>query len=88
MVENLPARQDPWVGRILWRRDHQYSGLGNFMNRGTWQNTVHGVAKELDTAEQFSLLLFSILVWEITLIKEPGGLKFMGLQKNKTELGD
>ena len=27
----------------------QYSCLGNPMDRGTWQATVHGVAKELDT---------------------------------------
>ena len=27
----------------------QYSWLGNPMNRRTWQATVHGVAKELDT---------------------------------------
>ena len=26
----------------------QYSCLGNPMDRGTWQATVHGVAKELD----------------------------------------
>ena len=27
----------------------QYSCLGNPMNRGAWQATVHGVAKESDT---------------------------------------
>ena len=27
----------------------QYSCLGNPMGRGTWQATVHGVAKESDT---------------------------------------
>ena len=27
----------------------QYSYLGNTMDRGAWQATVHGVAKELDT---------------------------------------
>jgi len=27
----------------------QYSFQGNPMNRGLWQATVHGVAKELDT---------------------------------------
>ena len=26
----------------------QYSGLGNLMDRGAWQATVHGVAKESD----------------------------------------
>ena len=27
----------------------QYSCLGNSMDRGAWQATAHGVAKELDT---------------------------------------
>ena len=30
----------------------QYSCLGNPMDRGAWQVTVHGVAKESDTTEQ------------------------------------
>ena len=29
----------------------QYSCLENPMDRGAWRATVHGVAKELDTAE-------------------------------------
>ena len=29
----------------------QYSCLENPMNRGAWQDTVHGVAKESDTTE-------------------------------------
>ena len=29
----------------------QYSCLGNPMDRGAWQATVHGVTKELDTTE-------------------------------------
>ena len=32
----------------------QDSCLENPMDRGTWQATVHGVAKELDTTEQLS----------------------------------
>ena len=27
----------------------QYSGLGNPMDKETWQATVHGVSRELDT---------------------------------------
>ena len=30
----------------------QYSCLGNLMDREGWQYSVHGVAKELDTAKQ------------------------------------
>ena len=29
----------------------QYSCLGNPMNKGAWQATVHGVTKESDTTE-------------------------------------
>ena len=29
----------------------QYSFLGNPMNRGAWQATIHGLVKELDTTE-------------------------------------
>ena len=31
---------------------HWYSCLGNPMNRGAWQATVHGVAKDLVTKQQ------------------------------------
>ena len=41
------------VRKIPWRRKWQhipvYSCLGNPMDRGAWQVTVHGVIKELDT---------------------------------------
>ena len=36
---------------------HQYSCLGNPMDRGTWRAKVHGVTKESDTAEQLSVLV-------------------------------
>ena len=32
----------------------QYSCLGNPMNRGAWWATVHGIAKELDMAQQLN----------------------------------
>ena len=32
----------------------QYSCMENPMDRGAWRKTVHGVTKELDTAEQLS----------------------------------
>ena len=49
--KNLPAKQaDLWVRKIPGEghgNPLQYSCLGNFMDRGAWQTTVHGVAKEL-----------------------------------------
>ena len=32
----------------------QYSCLGNSMDRGAWQATIHGVAKDSDTTEQLN----------------------------------
>ena len=53
MVKRLPAMQETWV-RSLGQEDSpgegngnpiQSSCLGNTMNRGAWQATVHVVAK-------------------------------------------
>ena len=47
---------DPWVGKIPEGRHGnplQYC-LGNSMDRGAWQATVHRVAKESDTIEQLN----------------------------------
>ena len=57
VVKNLPVKAgdvvfDPWVRKIPWRRKWQPTPvicLGNCTDRGVWQATVHGVAKELDT---------------------------------------
>ena len=60
MVKNLPANardmrdvdSAPGFGRSPGEGNGnplQYSCLGNPMDRGAWQATVHGVAKELDT---------------------------------------
>ena len=56
MVKNLPANAGDagWIPG--WGRSPgegsgnplQYSCLGNPMDRGVWQPTVHGVSKELD----------------------------------------
>ena len=53
MVKNLPARQEflgsiPGSGRSPWTREWlplQCSCLGNSMDRGAWQATVHGAPK-------------------------------------------
>ena len=66
VVKNPPAMQKTWV-RSLGQEDalekgngnpFQYSCLGNPMDRGAWQATVHGVVKESDRTEQLTLPLF------------------------------
>ena len=57
-LKRLPAMRETWV-RSLGQEDLleeegnsnplQYFGLENPMDRGSWQATVHGVAKELGT---------------------------------------
>ena len=45
-------RFHPWVRKIPRRENgnpFQYSCLGNPMDRGAWQATVHGITKESDT---------------------------------------
>ena len=44
------SRLDPWVGKIPWRRKWQPTPvfLPGKSHGGVWQDTVHGVAKELD----------------------------------------
>ena len=60
-VKNLPAMQETkktWI-RSLGEKDPLeeegnpllYSCLGNPIDRGTWQATVHGIAKELDKTQ-------------------------------------
>ena len=47
----------PLSGRSLEQKTATHCSipcLGNPMDRGTWQATVHGVAKELDTNEQLN----------------------------------
>ena len=53
MVKNLPTNAggimrcgfNPWVKKILWRREWQPTlCLENFMDKGAWQASVHGVA--------------------------------------------
>ena len=53
MVKNPPANQETQLGRSSGEGNRYplpYSCLGDPMDRGAWQTTVHGVAKELDTA--------------------------------------
>ena len=57
VIKNLPAYSGdagsfPILGRSLGEENGnllQYSCLGNLRDRGAWQATVHGAAKELDT---------------------------------------
>ena len=51
MVKNLPAIQETQVRSLGWEDPLekgvalQYSCLQNYMDRGAWGATVHGVAK-------------------------------------------
>ena len=64
VLKNPPAqtgdkrpRFHPWVGKIPWRRAWhplQYFCLENPMDRGAWQATVHGVAKNWTWLKQLS----------------------------------
>ena len=51
-IKNLPQCRrpgfDPWVGKIPWKRKWKPFAvfcLGNPMDKGAWQATIHGVAK-------------------------------------------
>ena len=56
MIKNLPAKAGdvcliPGLGKSPGGGNGnplQFSCLGNPMNRGAWQATVHGVSKRLD----------------------------------------
>ena len=62
MLKNPPANSGdtdliPQLGRSLGEGNgnpFQCSCLGNPMERGVWQATVHGIAKESDTTEQLN----------------------------------
>ena len=48
MQERYLCRVHLWVRKIPWKRNGsplQYSCLGNTMDRDSWQDIVHGVAK-------------------------------------------
>ena len=60
MVKTLPAVQDPWVGRIPWRREWlstpiflpgESHGQRNLVGHSPWGG------KELDTTERLTLSL-------------------------------
>ena len=54
MVKNAPANAEDRSGRSPGEGNGnllQYFCLGNYMDRGTWQATVSGVAKESDMTQ-------------------------------------
>ena len=70
MVENLPTVQETWVWS-LGREDSgegrdnplQYSYLENPMDRGAWQATVYGVAKNQTwLSDLFIYSLYQIII--------------------------
>jgi hypothetical protein len=57
MQEMWRCGLDLWVRRIPWRRKWQPTPVilpRKSMDRGAWQATVNGVAKELNTIEQLN----------------------------------
>ena len=57
------CRFDPWVRNIPWRRKWQPTPvflLGNPVDRGAWQATVHGVAKSRTWLNDFPFPFFNI----------------------------
>ena len=52
---------NPWVGKIPWRRKWQHTPgncLGNPLDRGTWQATVHGVTKSQRRPSDYTINRF------------------------------
>ena len=53
LLKNLPAMQQTWIQSLGWKDPLEkematHSCLGNPLDRGARQATVHGVAKESD----------------------------------------
>ena len=71
----------------------QYSCLGNPVNGGAWQATVHGITKSRTQLSDFTFTFHfhalekemathsSVLAWRIPGTGEPGGLPSMGLHR-------
>ena len=63
MVKNLPAMWETWVQSLGWE-DPVEEGMSTnssvlawriLMDKGTWQATVHGVAKSQDSTKPLSI---------------------------------
>ena len=56
VVKNPPDKQEflPQGAPLENGNPLQCSHLGNLMDRGAWQATVHGVTKESDTTKQLN----------------------------------
>ena len=56
---NIRCSFHPWVGKIPWRGKWQPTAVflpGESHGQRSWQATVHGVAKELDTQKSWTRL--------------------------------
>ena len=69
MIKNLPAMRETWV-QSLGQKDQegngyplQYSCLENFMDRGAWWATVHGVAKSQTQLSDFHFHMVLNVNW-------------------------
>ena len=62
-LKRLPAMQETWVGKITGEGNGnplQYSCLGNPMDGGAWQATVHRVAKSQTRLSDFICFIFHL----------------------------
>ena len=101
MVKNMPANAgnagDAGLIPGLKRSPEKGNGnplqcsfLGNPMDRGAWQATVHEAAKSQTQLSNFTFTFHfhalekemathsSVLAWKTPMMEEPGGLQFMG----------
>ena len=73
-VKNQSATQENWVHSLgqedPWKREWLPSLvflLENSRDRGAWHAAVHGVAKESDTTEQITFLLFFTVIINVLI---------------------
>ena len=71
VIKNLPA--DAWVGKIPWEGNGnrlQYSYLGNPMDRGAWQATIHRVPKSYTQLSVWACMISNVF-WGFIIFSEP-----------------
>ena len=83
MVKNPPAMQETWVRSLGWK-DHLEEGMATHSSipaweipwtEGTWQATVHGVMKELDTTEWLKTTTNITKVSAVIVVQKEQGVR-------------